>query len=83
MLYLLAAVHHELEHEAAHLSRMSVLCSLVIHNGDVASSLYEAMEVIRIYGHLIVYGGQSVSLSYGVGNEERVVYALRHVALVA
>ena len=83
MLDLLLSVYQHLQHKAAHLSRMSVVGSVVVHYGYVFGTLQQSVEIVGVYSHLVVYGSESVSLTYGVGNERRVVDTLRHIALVA
>ena len=83
MVYLLSALHEQLEHEAAHLAGVSVVGRVVVGDGDVAGALEQAVEVVGVEGYFVVDGGEVVCLAYGVGYERGVVYALRHVAFVA
>lgn len=83
VIYLLSALHEELEHEAAHLAGVSVVGGVVVGDGDVAGALEEAVEVVGVEGYLVVDGGEVVCLAYGVGYERGVVDAFGHVAFVA
>ena len=83
VVYLLSALHEQLQHEAAHLAGVSVVGGVVVGDGDVAGALQQAVEVVGVEGYLVVDGGESVRLAYGVGYERRVVDALGHVAFVA
>ena len=83
MAYAVRSVYHKLQHKAAHLSRVSVVGSIVVGYGYVAGTLQQAVEVVGVYSHLMVYGGKAVRFAYRVGYERRVVYALGHIALVA
>ena len=74
---------HQLEHKARHLGRLAIAGSVVIEYGDIGCALQQAMEIMLIDGHLVVDGGQTVSLAEGVGDERGVVDTARHVALVA
>ena len=62
-------VGHELEHEARHLSPLTVGGGIVVDEGDVVGALQQTVEVVLVDGHLVVDGSQSVSLAYGVGDE--------------
>ena len=83
VVYLLSALHEQLQHEAAHLAGVSVVGRVVVGDGDVAGALQQSVEVVGVDSHLVVDGGESVRFAYGVGYERRVVYAFRHVAFVA
>ena len=83
VVYLLSALHEQLQHEAAHLAGVSVVGRVVVGDGDVAGALQQAVEVVGVDSHLVVDGGEVVCLAYGVGYERRVVDALGHVAFVA
>ena len=83
MVYLLSALHEELQHEAAHLAGVSVVGGVVVGDGDVAGALQQAVEVVGVEGYFVVDGGEVVCLAYGVGYERGVVDALGHVAFVA
>ena len=52
----LGVVDHELEHEAAHLTLVAVVCGSVVRQGDVAGALQQRIEIIRIDGDLIFDG---------------------------
>ena len=79
----IVALHQQLQHEAAHLSRVAAVGGIVIHQGDVVAALQQVVEIIGIDGHLVVDGGQTVGFSDRVGDKRRVVDTLGHVALVA
>ena len=63
------ALHHELQHEAAHFACCGVACRLVVGERDVAGALQQSVEVVGINGHFVVDGGEVESLAHGVGNE--------------
>ena len=77
------ALYHELEQESAHLASLTVSRCVVVGDGHIVSTLQKPVEVIAVDSHLMVHGGQSVSLSYAIWDERRVVDASWHVALVA
>ena len=62
---------------------MSIVGGIVVDDGYILGALQKPVEVVGVDGHLVVDSSKSVCLAYGVGNERRVVNALRHVALVA
>ena len=75
-------LYHELEHEPAHLARMTVFCGVVIEDSYILCPLDESVEIIRIYRHLMIDGGKTVGLADGVGDEAGIVHALGHVPLL-
>ena len=82
-LYLMSALHHQLQQESAHLALLSVGGGIVVEDGDVLGPLQHTVEVVAEDGHLMVYRGQPVGLAYAVGYERRVVDTFGHVALIA
>ena len=61
--------YHQLEHESAHLARLTIFRSIVVGKRDVVGTLQHAVEVVGKDGHLVFYGGESVSLAQGVRDE--------------
>ena len=61
--------YHQLEHESAHLARLTIFRSIVVGKRDVVGTLQHTVEVVGKDGHLVFYGGETVSLAQGVGDE--------------
>ena len=77
------SLHHQLKHEARHLTFLCIDGGVVVYDGHVVGSLQQTVEVVLVDSHFVVDGGQSVGLADGVGDERGVVDAAGHVALVA
>ena len=77
------ALHHHLQHEPAHLAALTVLRRVVVQHGHVAGALQQTVEIVGVDAHLVLDGGQLVSLTDAVRDERAVVHTLGHVALVA
>ena len=73
---------HELEHESAHFTAISVLGGVVVEQGDVGGALQQRVEIIGVDGDLVVDGREVVSLANRVGDERRVADAFRHIPFV-
>ena len=74
-------LYHKLYHKPAHLACVSFLGGIVVCQGYVGGPLKKPVKVVGIYGHLVVYCGQSVSLTYRVGDKRGIVRAFGHIAL--
>ena len=61
--------YHQLEHESAHLARLAIFRSIVVGKRDVVSTLQHTVKVVGKDGHLVFYGGETVSLAQGVRDE--------------
>ena len=79
---LLATLDHHLKHETRHLARLAVIGGIVIDEGDVGGPLQQPVEIIGVYGHLMVGSGQSVGLTDVIGDERCIVDAFGNVTLV-
>lgn len=77
------AFHHQLQHESAHLSRMSIFCRIVVSERDVICSLQHTQEVVGEDRNLVVDGGQAIRLADGIRDERCVAHSLRDVAFIA
>lgn len=77
------AFHHQLQHESAHLSRMSIFCRIVVSERDVICSLQHTQEVVGEDGNLVVDGGQAIRLADGIRDKGCVAHSLRNVAFIA
>ena len=54
---------HQLEYETAHFAALTILGRTIVEDGDVASPLQQAMEVISVDGHLVFDGRQFVGVA--------------------
>ena len=78
----LSTLHHQLQHETAHLAPLSVFCGVVVQDGDIGGSLDKTVKIVGIDADLVFHGGQLIGLANAVGNERTVVDTLGHVAFV-
>ena len=79
----LTALDQHLQHKAAHLAPLSVFGGVVIENGDIRSSLQQAVKIIGIDADLVFDGSEFVGVTDAVGDEGTVVDTSWHIALVA
>ena len=77
------ALYHHLQHESAHLSRLSVFRGIVVSECDVVGSLQHTVEIVGKDSHLVLYRGKSVCIAERERNKRRVVDSLRQLTLVA
>ena len=61
--------YHQLEHESAHLARLTIFRSIVVGKRDVVGTLQHTVKVVGKDGYLVFYGGETVSFAQGVGDE--------------
>ena len=61
--------YHQLEHESTHLARLTIFRSIVVGKRDVVGTLQHTVKVVGKDGHLVFYGGETVSLAQGVRDE--------------
>ena len=75
--------HHLLEHETRHLTCLSIVGGVIIYQCHIFCPLQQAMEIMFVDSHLMIYRCQTVSFSDAIGNKRGIAHPPRHVPFIA